>query len=49
MSAMGSKLLPDELWDEIAELFPTYEPRDELTIDRIVTAGIVRDTRAITF
>ena len=23
---MGSKLLPDELWNEIAELFPTYEP-----------------------
>jgi hypothetical protein len=26
MSAMGSKLLPDELWNEIAELFPSYEP-----------------------
>jgi transposase len=25
MSVMGSKLLPDELWNEIAELFPAYE------------------------
>lgn len=23
---MSSRLLPDELWDEIAQLFPEYEP-----------------------
>ena len=26
---MGSKLLPYELWNEIAELFPIYEPSPE--------------------
>lgn len=26
---MADKLLPDELWDEIEQLFPTYQPSSD--------------------
>ena len=37
---MSSKLLPDELWNEIEQLFPEYEPSPDDEID--VTLHLLR-------